>query len=69
MTKNEKDLISVISEMMNRKKIDGNPTDCYSINKRSNKDYFAESKIGNRIFSAQGKDLKEAIKNLIREIK
>lgn len=69
MTKNEKDLVLVISSMLTKRKLEDNPSDCYTITKRSNKDYFAESKIGNKIFTAKGKDLKETIKNLIKEIK
>jgi len=41
----------------------------YTIEKRSNKDYFAKAKIGLAYFTAQGKDLRTVMKNLIKEIK
>ena len=68
MTKIEKELVSKINELMKRKQVEGNPTDCYTITKRSNKDYFAELRIGKRIFAAKGKNSKEVFKNLIKEI-
>lgn len=69
MTKNEKALVAKVTELMTRKGIEGNPVDLYKITKRSNNDYFAELKLGNRVFAAKGKDSKEVVKNLIKEIK
>lgn len=69
MTKNEKALVAKVTELMTRKGIEGNPADLYKITKRSNNDYFAELKLGNRVFAAKGKDSKEVVKNLIKEIK
>ena len=68
MTKNEKELVMKITELMMRKGIEGNPQEFYTITKRSNKNYFAELKVGNRVFAAQGKDSKEVVKNLIKEL-
>ena len=68
MTKNEKALVAKVTELMTRKGVEGNPTDLYKITKRSNNDYFAELKVGNRVFAAKGKDSKEVIKNLIKEM-
>ncbi len=69
MTKNEKELVNIIEGYMTKKKIEGDATTCYKIEKRSNKDYLAEAKIGNSIFTSKGKDVKDVVKNLIKEIK
>lgn len=69
MTKNEKELVAKVTELMERKKIEGVPKDFYTITKRSNKDFFAEVKVGNRVFTAKGKDSKEVCKNLIKELR
>ncbi len=70
MTKVEKELIRVVKEKMDRKNIkEGNPQEMYEITKRSNKDYFAKAQIGQMFFTAQGKDLRTVMKNLIKEIK
>lgn len=69
MTKNEKQLVAIIQEKMDKKKITDNAATAYSILKRSNKDYFVEVTIGGEIFSANGQDSKEAIKNVIKKIK
>ena len=68
MTKNEKELVAKVTELMTRKGIEGNPQDFYTIEKKSNKNYFAELKVGNRVFAAKGKDSKDVVKNLIKEI-
>jgi hypothetical protein len=68
MTKNEKELVAKVTELMARKGIEGNPSDFYTITKRSNKDYFAELKVGNRVFAAKGTNSKEVCKNLIKEM-
>lgn len=69
MTKNEKELVNIIEGYMAKKKIEGDAINCYKIEKRSNKDYFAEANIGNSTFTSKGKDVKDVVKNLIKEIK
>ena len=70
MTKNEKELINLIKEVMKRKKIkECDPKEMYTVTKRSNKDFMAEFIIVNRCYTSYGKEKKEVIKNLIKEIR
>lgn len=69
MTKIEKELVEVIKAAMKRKKVtEGDPKEMFSITKRSNRDFVGEAKIGHHFYSSHGKELREAIKNLIKEI-
>jgi hypothetical protein len=69
LTKNEKELIKLLEVIMERKNIEGDPKDLYTITKRSSKDYYAESIINYSFYSAQGKDIRDVIKKLIKELK
>ena len=69
MTKQEKELERVISEVMKRKKIDGIPSDFYLIEKKSTNNYLGTATIGNLSAEAKGKDSKTAVKNLTKELK
>ena len=66
MTKQEKELERVISEVMKRKKIDGIPSDFYLIEKKSTNNYLGTATIGNLSAEAKGKDSKTAVKNLLK---
>lgn len=69
VTKNERELITVIETLMKRKRVyEGDPKTMYKVSKRSNKDYFAEARVGDHFFATNGKDKKTAIKNLIKEL-
>lgn len=69
MTKIEKELVEVIKAAMKRKKVtEGDPKEMFKITKRSNRDFIGEAKIGNHFYSAQGKELRDVVKNLIKEI-
>jgi len=69
LTKQEKELERVISEIMKRKKIDGTPSDFYSIEKKSTNNYSGTATIGNLTAEVQGKDSKTTVKNLTKELK
>lgn len=69
MTKQEKELERVISEVMKRKKIDGNPTDFYLIEKKSTNNFIGTATIGNLTVEAKGKDVKSLVKSLTKELK
>lgn len=69
MTKQEKELERVISAIMGRKKIDGNPSDFYLIEKKSTNNYLGTATIGNITAEAKGKDSKATVKNLTKELK
>ena len=69
MTRVEKELVEVIKLVMKRKKVtEGDPKEMFKITKRSNRDFFGEIQIGNHFYSAHGKELREVVKNLIKEI-
>lgn len=60
----------MIQQVMKRKRVsEGDPKDMYKITKRSNKDFFAEARIGDHFFAAQGKDVRDVIKKLIKSLK
>ena len=69
MTKQEKALEIKISEIMKRKKIDGQPSDFYTVEKVSTNNYLGKATIGNLSVEAKGKDSKSTIKNLTKELK
>lgn len=69
MTKQEKELEKVISVIMGRKKINGNPSDFYLIEKKSTNNYLGTATIGNITAEVKGKDSKAAVKNLTKELK
>lgn len=69
MTKNEKELVVVIQAIMTRKKIEGVATEMYKVEKKSNNHFVAEARIGNSVWASKGKDSKDVIKNLIKEMK
>jgi len=69
MTKQEKTLVKKVESVMARKKINGNPTDFYIIEKKSTNNYLGVATIGNLTAEAKGKDMKEVYKNLTKEIK
>ena len=69
MTKQEKELVKKIEDVMSRKNIVGNPEDLYSIEKKSTNHYIGVVNIGNLTAEAKGKDLKTTVKNLTKEIK
>ena len=68
MTKQEKELERVISEIMKRKKIDGDPSDFYLIEKKSSNNFLGTLTIGNLTVNTKGKDFKSTVKNLIKEL-
>jgi len=69
LTKQEKELERVISELMKRKKIDGTPSDFYSVEKKSTNNYLGIVTVGNLTAETQGKDFKTTVKNLTKELK
>jgi len=69
LTKQEKELEKVISDIMSRKKIDGNPSDFYLVEKKSANNYLGTATIGNLTANAHGKDSKTAVKNLTKELR
>lgn len=69
MTKQEKELERVISEVLKRKKIDGNPADFYLIEKKSTNNFIGTATIGNLTVESKGKDFKSTVKNLTKELR
>lgn len=69
MTKQEKELESVISNIIGRKKIDGVPSDFYLVEKKSTNNYLGTAIIGNLTVSVKGKDSKATVKNLTKELR
>jgi hypothetical protein len=69
LTKQEKELVKKIEAVMSRKKVEGNPEDLYSIEKKSTNNYIGVVTIGNLTAEVKGKDLKTTVKNLTKEIK
>ena len=69
MTKNEKELVAKIQNILTRKKIEGTASEMFTVEKKSNSHYVATVTIGDLSYSAKGKDNKEAIKNIIKELK
>ena len=69
LTKQEKELEKIISDVMKRKKIDGEPSDFYSIEKKSTNNYLGTATIGNLTAEVKGRDTKTAVKNLTKELK
>lgn len=68
MTKQEKELVKKIEAVMARKKIDGNPQDFYSVEKKSTNNYEGTVEVGNIFIIAKGKDIKSTIKQLSKEL-
>ena len=54
---------------MVRKKIEGNPSEYYTIEKKSTNNYEGKVTIGNLEVESKGKDIKTAVKNLTKELK
>lgn len=55
---------------MKRKRVtEGDPKEMYKITKRSNRNYFAEARVGQHCYAAQGKDIRDVLKNLTKELK
>ena len=69
MTKQEKELVKKIEAVMARKKIDGNPEDFYSVEKKSTNNYEGKVEVGNVFITTKGKDIKSTIKQLSKELK
>ena len=69
MTKQEKELVKKIEVVMARKKIDGNPTDYYNIEKKSTNNFVGTVTIGNIEIETKGKDIKSTVKSLSKELK
>ena len=68
MTKQEKELVKKIEAVMARKKIDGNPQDFYSVEKKSTNNYEGTVEVGNVFITVKGKDIKSTIKQLSKEL-
>jgi len=68
LTKQEKELVKKIEAVMARKKIDGNPQDFYSVEKKSTNNYEGTVEVGNIFIIAKGKDIKSTIKQLSKEL-
>jgi hypothetical protein len=68
LTKQEKDLVKKIEAVMERKKIEGNPSDFYSITKKSTNHYEGIVECGNVYAKVKGKDTKSTIKALTKSI-
>lgn len=69
MTKQEKELVKKIEAVMARKKIEGNPEDFYSVEKKSTNNYEGKVEVGNVFITTKGKDIKSTIKQLSKELK
>ena len=68
MTKQEKKLEAVISEIMTIKKIEGIPSDYYLIEKKSANNYLGTATIGNLSITVKGKDTKTTVKLLTKDL-
>jgi len=68
LTKQEKELVKKIEAVMARKKIDGNPQDFYSVEKKSTNNYEGTVEVGNVFITVKGKDIKSTIKQLSKEL-
>jgi len=69
LTKQEKELVKKIEAVMARKKIEGNPEDFYSVEKKSTNNYEGKVEVGNVFITTKGKDIKSTIKQLSKELK
>jgi len=69
LTKQEKELEQVIMVILERKKISGEPSDFYLVEKKSSNNYLGTATIGNLTVNSKGKDFKTAIKNLTKSLK
>lgn len=62
MTKNEKELVAKIQNILTKKKIEGTASEMFTVEKKSNSHYVATVTIGDLSYSTKGKDIKKLLK-------